>query len=453
MGAEVSSSGRVILFGRYPVPGETKTRLIPALGVLGAAELQRRLTQQSLNTLLQPDLPATTFYYTGGSLSQVQRWLGNHDIDLKKQRGDDLGVRMRTALFETLDQGGGPVVLVGTDIARMATHHLTAALDALARQDVVLGPSQDGGYWLVGLRRPVDIFSNIQWGTPRVWDQTVSAIQSLGLSMAPMPMLNDIDTEHDLRKWMPETEWPRPYLSVIIPTLNEAAAILATIDRVRFYEAEIVVADGGSTDRTVDHARAAGAVVISTGRGRALQQNRAAEIAGGRVLLFLHADTRLPEDYGHQIFETLLAPSVAAGAFQFKTDFDHWQMRWIERAARLRANRFQMPYGDQGLFMTRSMFEKAGRFENVPIAEDLYLVRRLAKMGRIVLAQGEAVTSGRHWQAIGIWRATLVNYMIAAGCMLGVDPARLAPLYRWGLKSQTMQKPEDSRSGVAEGSQ
>ena len=428
----VATQGRLILFGRYPVPGQTKTRLIPALGALGAAELQRQLTLCSLNTLEHSTLPSTTFYYTGGSLTQVQRWLGHRPINFRKQQGLDLGARMRAALFATLDRDGGPVVLVGSDIAQMAAHHLTRAFDALARHDVVLGPSRDGGYWLVGLRRPVDIFSNIQWSTPNVWEQTLAAIQNLGLSHAALPMLNDIDTPSDLRQWLPEAQWPRPYLSVIIPTLNEAANISATIDRVRRHECEIIVADGGSTDRTADLARAAGAKVISTARSRARQQNRAAEIGAG-VLLFLHADTRLPEDYGHQIFETLMASSVTAGAFKFKTDYDNWRMRWIERAVHLRATRFQMPYGDQGLFMRRSTFKKAGRFEEVPIAEDLYLVRRLAKMGRIALAPGAAVTSGRRWRSIGIWRATLINFLIAGGALLGVDPARLAPLYRWGL--------------------
>lgn len=183
----VATQGRLILFGRYPVPGQTKTRLIPALGALGAAELQRQLTLCSLNTLEHSTLPSTTFYYTGGSLTQVQRWLGHRPINFRKQQGLDLGARMRAALFATLDRDGGPVVLVGSDIAQMAAHHLTRAFDALARHDVVLGPSRDGGYWLVGLRRPVDIFSNIQWSTPNVWEQTLAAIQNLGLSTPRCP--------------------------------------------------------------------------------------------------------------------------------------------------------------------------------------------------------------------------------------------------------------------------
>ncbi len=431
--AFIPGKGRLILFGRYPVPGRTKTRLMPVLGHLGAAELQRRLTLQSLDTLQQPGLPPVTFQFAGGSATRVRQWLADRAIDCRPQQGGDLGTRMRQALYDALALNDGPAVLVGTDIPRMRAHHLKTAFQALDRYDVVLGPSRDGGYWLVGLRRPVDIFDGIAWGTQRVREQTLDAIRSLGLSVAPMAELDDIDTEADLRHWLPESEWPRPYLSIIIPTLNEADTIRATIARVRDNESEIIVADGGSRDATIESARTAGVRVIAAGRGRARQQNQGASAARGRVLLFLHADTRLPADFGRQIFETLLPPDVIAGAFQFKTDYEHWQMRWVERAAHLRARRFQLPYGDQGLFMTRSTFERAGGFDDVPIAEDLFLVRRLAKAGRIVLAPGEAVTSGRRWRAIGIWRATLVNYLIAAGCLAGMNPARLAPLYRWGV--------------------
>jgi GT2 family glycosyltransferase len=93
-----------------------------------------------------------------------------------------------------------------------------------------------------------------------------------------------------------------------------------------------------------------------------------------------------------------------------------------------------MPYGDQALFMSRNIFEKVGGFPRVPIAEDLFLVRRLARLGRIAQARGSVLTSGRRWRTIGIWRSTLINYLIAGGCLLGMDPRHLAPLYRKWLK-------------------
>jgi hypothetical protein len=125
---------------------------------------------------------------------------------------------------------------------------------------------------------------------------------------------------------------------------------------------------------------------------------------------------------------------VALGAFRFATDWDYPAMRWIERAANQRAAYLKWPYGDQAFFMRRDMFDRAGGFPPTAIAEDLFLARRMARLGRIVLAPGTAVTSARRWRERGIGRTTLINYMIAGGCLLGVDPGWLARWYKNGFK-------------------
>jgi rSAM/selenodomain-associated transferase 2 len=342
---------------------------------------------------------------------------------------------MRNALFDAIDGGAEQAVLVGTDIPHLTADHLEDAFDALSRSDLVLGPSHDGGYWLVGLRRKVDIFQGIQWGGAYVLNQTLAVAQKHGLSVNCIQTLTDMDTEADLKAGLPLKEWQRPYLSVIIPTLNEERHIEAAIQSVRFAECEIIVADGGSVDQTRVIAKDLGAKVITAIRGRAEQQNAGAAAADGKVLLFLHADTLLPDDFGEQVFVTLMAHQVVAGAFQFKTDYDHWGMRLIEKIVRLRSTLFQMPYGDQALFLPKNTFEKVGGFPSVSIAEDLYLVRRLSKLGRIALAPGAVVASARRWRNIGILRVTLINYVIAIGCLVGIDPQKLAPLYRLWVKT------------------
>ncbi|MBI5061898.1 MAG: TIGR04283 family arsenosugar biosynthesis glycosyltransferase, partial [Desulfatitalea sp.] len=220
---------------------------------------------------------------------------------------------------------------------------------------------------------------------------------------------------------------------VVIPALNEAARIEEAISELQAKGIEIIVADGGSRDGTPALARRAGAAVVETPRGRAIQQNLGAGAAKGRVLLFLHADTRLPDDFGVQLFELLMDPEVALGAFRFATDWEHPAMRWIERAANWRASLLGMPYGDQALFMRREMFNKAGGYPTAAIAEDLFLVRRMARLGTIAITPGAAVTSARRWRERGIGRTTLINYIIAGGCLLGADPRRLAPLYKKGV--------------------
>ncbi|MEJ2154599.1 MAG: TIGR04283 family arsenosugar biosynthesis glycosyltransferase [Desulfobacteraceae bacterium] len=425
------SDCHLILFGRYPVPGKTKTRLIPLLGQVGAAEWHRRQTENTLKKVMEyRGVYSVAFCYTGGGRDLVRRWLGPAPLHLTQQVGGDLGERMRAVLFEALDRGAGRVVLVGTDIPQMTSAHIIAAFDAMDRHELVLGPSRDGGYWLIGLRCKADIFRDIQWGSDKVLDQTLTRARQQGLKTACLPKLNDIDTPSDLktdRSWRGGTG---PYLSVIIPTLNEADFISSVIHRARSPESEIIVADGGSRDATVEIAREAGANVNIGLPGRALQQNAGAAVAQGKILLFLHADTLLPPDYTRLVFECLVDHRVVAGAFQFKTDYDTMSMRLIEKAARIRSSLFQMPYGDQALFMPRPVFEKVGGFPVTPIAEDLYLVRRLARLGRVGLAKGMSLTSGRRWRHIGVWRATMINYLIAIGCLIGVDPHKLAPLYR-----------------------
>jgi uncharacterized protein len=425
----------IIVFGRYPVPGVTKTRLIPLLGPVGAADLQRHLTETTLDTALDAGPGRVWFCHAGGTAERLKRWLGPRDLEWRFQAEGDLGRRMAAALQEALACGYRRVVLVGTDVPEMSARHLHEAFDALEDHDLVLGPSRDGGYWLIGVRAPVPVFEGIAWGTDQVLAQTLAAAGRAGLSAALLPPLNDIDTEADFLAWPPHGRWQRPYMSVVLPVLNEADRITATLERAGCPDAQLIVVDGGSRDTTIGLAEAAGARVIGARCGRAEQQNCGARIAKGRVLLFLHADTQLPVDYAARVFDTLLDPRVAAGAFGFKTDLGTWSMGLIERAAHIRSRLFRLPYGDQGLFMRKGIFDRAGGFPDIPIAEDLFLVRHLARFGRIELAAGKAVTSGRRWRRLGVWRTTLINTLIAGGCLLGVNPKRLARLYRLGLNA------------------
>ncbi|MFO8013891.1 MAG: TIGR04283 family arsenosugar biosynthesis glycosyltransferase [Phycisphaerae bacterium] len=420
---------RLILFGRYPEPGKVKTRLVPALGPAGAADLQRRLTERALAEVRRAARQAgasVEVRFAGGDRRKMRRWLGDR-LRLVPQGPGDLGHRMRRALFAALADGDRRVVLVGTDVPGMTAEHLGRALEALTGHDVVLGPSADGGYWLVGLRRRTDLFAGIDWGTPRVLDQTLRAARAEGRSVVRIETLSDLDTPDDLAALRPEAAG-RPYLSVIVPALNESAPIAEAIATARAPDAEILVVDGGSADATVAVARDAGARVLSGARGRAGQQNLGAAEARGRVLLFLHADTRLPAGYVGHVFEALMDPRIVGGAFRFRTDLDTPWMRAIERLTDLRSRRLRLPYGDQALFVRREAFEALGGFPKVPIAEDLHLVRRLNRWGRVVTLAAPAVTSARRWRTRGRFRTTLVHQAVVAGIYAGVPTAWLARL-------------------------
>ena len=428
------SRDRLIIFGRYPVPGNTKTRLIPALGPVGAANLQRRLTEQIFLTAKGFATRHNTTIeccFEGGTPQKVRRWLGSIPT-LSFQQAGDLGWRMRAALFDALNNGSKRVVLVGTDIPGVNAGILKQAFAGLLKHDIVLGPSTDGGYWLIGLKRPIDLFQNIDWSTPRVFKQTLAQVRQMGLTIHLLKFLSDVDNPEDLRESRLEESIPEIFLSVVIPAFNEENFIHRAISSATDQDVEVIVVDGGSTDRTVSRAESLGARVIHSPSGRARQQNFGAAAARGENLLFLHADTHLPEGYVTQVFETLMAPGPVLGAFRFKTDFRRPLMRVVEWVTHLRSKYLRLPYGDQAIFMKRKVFERAGGFPVVPIGEDLLLVRHLIRHEKVqvFLATGTAVTSGRRWKTLGPLKTTWINLSMLTGMAMGVSLQTLFRLYQ-----------------------
>jgi rSAM/selenodomain-associated transferase 2 len=336
---------------------------------------------------------------------------------------------MFRSFVSAFSKGARRVVLVGTDIPGMDGSHISEAFRALADHDMVLGPSSDGGYWLVGLTRPAPVFEPVEWGTGEVLQQTTRLAKKQGLDVHQMNPLSDVDTPRDLSR-MAASEVPQHYISVIIPALNEAKTIGNTIEAAKHPDSEILVVDGGSRDDTVHVAISTGATVVHSPPGRARQQNRGSALAEGRVLLFLHADTRLPSDYPACIFEALMDPGNAAGAFRFKTDMDHPFMKLVEAVTFIRSRLLQLPYGDQALFVRKSLFQKIGGFPEVPVAEEIPLLKQLGKHGRIRTLRTEAVTSARRWRRLGMVQTTWINQLILIGLGLHISPETLARLYR-----------------------
>ncbi len=219
-------------------------------------------------------------------------------------------------------------------------------------------------------------------------------------------------------------------LSIIIPALNEEDCIGQTVAGLAGQPGvEVIVADGGSQDRSVAEAKAAGARVIAAPLGRGSQQNAGARAAQGSILLFLHADTRLPEGFAAQIHAALARPGIVAGAFRFAIGATGWRFRLLEHGANWRAAWFGLPYGDQALFLPAARFQAMGGFREIALLEDLELMLRLRKMGRIVLLAIPALTSARRWQRLGLVRTTVANQLILLGFFYGISPERLARWY------------------------
>jgi len=222
-----------------------------------------------------------------------------------------------------------------------------------------------------------------------------------------------------------------PDISVIIPVLNDANALdLALSSTQDCAGVEGIVVDGGSSDESAEVAQSRGVKVLHSPPGRARQMNRGAEVAEGTFLVFLHADTRLPEGFDHHVRRILTESGVAAGAFQLQIDAPSARLRLIERVANWRSRYLQMPYGDQAIFLRAELFREIGGFSDLPIMEDFQLIRRLKGRGRIVIAPAAVVTSARRWKKQGALRTTLINQLMILGFYLGFEPSRLARWYR-----------------------
>jgi rSAM/selenodomain-associated transferase 2 len=220
-------------------------------------------------------------------------------------------------------------------------------------------------------------------------------------------------------------------LSIIIPTLNEEGTLRDTLAPLTCcLDCEIIVVDGGSSDNTVPIAKALRVKTRESPASRALQMNKGAREAKGEILLFLHADTLLPPDFKDQVLETLGRKGVIAGAFKLAIDHPGQGARLVEKSANWRARFLQLPYGDQAIFISKENFLKHGGFTEVEFLEDLILVRRLQKHGKIATAKAWVITSGRRWKRLGLLKTTLVNQMIIIGYLLGFSIPRLKKFYR-----------------------
>jgi len=427
---------RLCVFTRFPVPGETKTRLIPALGPKGAATLQREMTTHTMQTARRACTPVgrnTEVHFTGADEPQMREWLGP-DVDFVAQADGDLGARMYFAVHRAFQSGTARVVIVGTDCPELTDLDIGQAFALLHSHDTVIGPTEDGGYYLIGLRKPVaDLFVDVDWGTETVFESTMQIAEAADLRVGLLPTRRDVDLPEDLSVWReaearkrPDPEGPR--LSVVIPTLNEADNLPATLAAAAEDRVEIIVVDGGSTDRTRSLATAYGARVIRSELGRAEQLNAGVIDARASTLLFLHADTILPRGYATEIDSMLNTPGVSAGAFRLGVSGRGMKLRGIERAANWRSRSFQMPYGDQGLFVKRKAFEESGGFPEIEIMEDYEWIKTMRRKGRIALASAYVKTSARRWRSVGTWRLVFRHQLVILGYRLGVAPERLLRL-------------------------
>lgn len=220
-------------------------------------------------------------------------------------------------------------------------------------------------------------------------------------------------------------------ISIIVPTLNEEAGIVAALFPLRALRergAEIILVDGGSIDCTLERARPHADLIIHTGPGRALQMNVGAAVARNQVLLFLHADTQLPEDADRAILSSMAA-GARWGRFDVRLSGARFGLRVIESTMNWRSRWFRIATGDQAIFVARAVFDDVGGYPPIALMEDLALSRKLAQQAAPYCLREHVVSSSRRWETRGIARTVLLMWRLRLAYFLGADPRRLAEIY------------------------
>jgi rSAM/selenodomain-associated transferase 2 len=234
----------------------------------------------------------------------------------------------------------------------------------------------------------------------------------------------------------------RPTVSVIIPALDEEVSLPETIRSARDAGAdEVIVVDGGSGDGTLGIARLLADIAQSQPAGRASQMNAGARVASGEILLFLHADTRLPDGSLEAVREAVRKGGFLGGAFSVRLGISpgaSFSMRAILRLTgrmiNVRSRIFRAYTGDQGFFARREVFDAIGGFPEIPLMEDVAFSRSLTRRGKTLLLPIRITTSGRRWESIGPLRTILLMWGLRLAHLLGMPPERCADIYGWSRR-------------------
>ncbi len=421
---------------RYPEPGKVKTRLAAEIGDARAASVYERLLRRTLGVVADlkhqnSALGVLLFHTPGDPVEKIEKKFGG-PWTLRPQEGEHLGERMKNAVDTAFSMGAKKVVLIGSDIADIQTRDLDEAFRKTGDGAAALGPARDGGFYLIGLDRPCGApFDFTQWSTGEIFTRTRQELARSGLRVETVPKRSDVDRPTDLPLLHSDPVIGKR-LSIIIPTLSDPEKLLPLInflqDRI-WPGDEIIVVRGLAQGKREMMRRSDLLIHARCPRGRGIQQNFGAMLAGGDLLFFLHEDTIPPPDFAYRIRKVCGREDAALGCFRLAFYPTNKPVGLVAKWANLRTSLFKLPYGDQGLFCRRDIFEKAGGFCHKYLLEDVDLVKRCRKLGKLVMVPREVYSSPDRYLRKGPLAASLQNHMIMLLYLLGIGEKELYGIY------------------------
>ena len=437
----------ICVFAKPPEPGTVKTRLGPAVGNKGSATLAEAFLKDVWSAV--QSLPwARTVIASTAPLSPLVVG-GSPEVWLQGQ--GDLGARVERILRRALSQSEFAMAL-GADNPGLPPRLLEQARDAMRSADSVIGPCEDGGFYLLGLRQcPPGLLDGITWSHTDTFEQVLARLRAAGFRVSVLDSWFDVDRPEDLAKLRqkissreiqaPATEKALELLfsrtpstdtagvSVILPVLNEREWLPRAIARLQSqpWVHEVIVVDASSTDGTRAWLQEQNQlIVLDAPRGKGIQINTGAKMATGNILLFLHADCLLPSDAGGQIRNALGPEDVAGGCFLIRFDSGcKLSLKLIAAGINLRTTSARTATGDQAIFVRKEVFDCAGGCPNWPLFEDVELVRRIKKHGSFAVIKSAVTSSSRRYLRFGIFKTTFLMYALRLGFWVGVSPFTL----------------------------
>lgn len=360
---------------------------------------------------------------------------------------NNLGKRLNHTDKQIRALGYTRLCFIGSDAPTLPNEYILQALVSLTSYDAVLGPCQDGGFYLLGSCKPLPDLTAIPWSKTNTLDKTTALLQSYRYRISMLAKWYDIDTatdlpllNHHLKTSVPAhaalKQWLNrlPIISIIIPTLNEKSIIVPLIKALQKLSPtpEIIIVDGGSEDNTVALCHKFSVKTLrSPVSNRALQMNSGAQAASGKILLFLHADCLLQQSAYSAMLNSMADATIAGGCFRYALSSSQksWPEWLIETGVALRVKLFKAPYGDQGYFVRRDVFTRIGEYKALPLLEDVEWFRRLKATKKAIFLKARLITSARRIHQHGWIRSSLRNNLIIFLFLCGVCPHKLANFY------------------------